>query len=51
MLMREVALNKHRMELVASLAMNRSVAAFEGMKKVYLESEDEELKTWPNSFL
>ena len=43
--------DKHRMELVASLAMNRSKHAFEGMKKVFMESKNEELKTWLNSFL
>lgn len=41
----------HRMELVASLAMNRSLAAFEGMKKVYLEVEDEGVKELAKQFL
>ena len=41
----------HRMELVGSLAMNRSLASFEGMKKVYLESQDEGVKDLAKQFL
>ncbi len=50
MLMTEVA-PEHRKELVASLAMNRSVAAFNGMKKVYLESVDESVMDLAKQFL
>jgi len=41
----------HRMELVASLAMNRSLPAFEGMKKVYLETKDEGVRDLAKQFL
>ena len=51
MLMTEVAPANTGWNLVASLAMNRSVAAFEGMKKVYLESEDESVKDLAKQFL
>ena len=50
MLMRDVA-PEHRMELVASLAMNRTKAAFNGMKKVYGESKDEGVKDLAKQFL
>ena len=50
MLMNHVS-SEHRCELVSSLAMNRSLAAFEGMKKVYLEGEDEGVKELAKQFL
>ncbi|NCX71200.1 MAG: hypothetical protein EBW86_11595 [Rhodobacteraceae bacterium] len=50
MLMKDLSV-KHRMELVASLAMNRSLSAFEGMKKVYLDSENEKVKDLAKQFL
>ena len=50
MLMTEVA-PEHRKELVASLAMNRTQAAFEGMQKVYRQSEDEDVKDLAKQFL
>ena len=50
MLMTEVA-PEHRKELVASLAMNRTKAAFNGMKKVYGESKDEGVKDLAKEFL
>ena len=50
MLMQGVSMD-HRLELVSSLAMNRSLPAFEGMKKVYLESENEKVKDLAKQFL
>ena len=50
MLMTEVA-PEHRKELIASLAMNRTQAAFEGMQKVYRQSEDEGVKDLAKQFL
>jgi putative heme-binding domain-containing protein len=50
MLMQGVSVD-HRLELVSSLAMNRSLPAFEGMKKVYLESENEKVKDLAKQFL
>ena len=50
MLMKDLSV-KHRMELVASLAMNRSLSAFEGMKKIYLDSENEKVKDLAKQFL
>ena len=50
MLMTEVA-PEHRKELVASLAMNRTQAAFKGMQKVYRQSEDEDVKDLAKQFL
>ena len=50
MLMTEVA-PEHRKELVASLAMNRTEAAFKGMQKVYRQSEDEGVKDLAKQFL
>ena len=50
MLMAEVS-PEHRRELVASLAMNRTKAAFVGMKKVYLESKKESVKDLAKQFL
>jgi putative membrane-bound dehydrogenase-like protein len=50
MLMNHVS-SEHRCELVSSLAMNRSLAAFEGMKKVYLEGEDGGVKELAKQFL
>ncbi len=50
MLLAEVS-PEHRMELVAALAMNRSEAALEGMKKVYLQSTDEKVKDLAKQFL
>ena len=50
MLMTEVS-PEHRKELVASLAMNRSEAAFSGMKKVYGESRDNSVKDLAKQFL
>ncbi|MDA7756717.1 c-type cytochrome [Opitutales bacterium] len=43
--------DKHRMELVGSLAMNRSKHAFEGMKKVFMESKNEGVKDLAKQFL
>ena len=43
--------DKHRMELVASLAMNRSEHAFEGMKKVFLECKNDGVKDMAKQFL
>ena len=50
MLMTEVA-PEHRKELVASLAMNRTQAAFEGMQNIYRKSEDEDVKDLAKQFL
>jgi len=50
MLMKDLSV-KHRMELVASLAMNRSLSAFEGMKKIYLDSENVKVKDLAKQFL
>jgi len=50
MLMTEVA-PEHRKEVVASLAMNRTQAAFKGMQKVYRQSNDEGVKDLAKQFL
>ena len=50
MLMKEVS-PEHRKELVASLAMNRTQAAFKGMQRVYRKSEDEDVKDLAKQFL
>ena len=50
MLMTEVA-PEHRKELIASLAMNRTQAAFKGMQNVYRQSEDEDVKDLAKQFL
>ena len=50
MLMTEVS-PEHRKELVASLAMNRTQAAFKGMQKIYRQSEDEDVKDLAKQFL
>ena len=50
MLMPEVS-TEDRRELVASLAMNRSRPAYEGMKRVYLEVGNDEVKDLAKQFL
>ena len=50
MLMPEVS-TEDRRELVASLAMNRSRPAYEGMKRVYLEVGNDEVKDLTKQFL
>jgi putative membrane-bound dehydrogenase-like protein len=50
MLMPEVSIEDRR-GLVASLAMNRSVPAYEGMKRVYLEVGNDEVKDLAKQFL
>jgi len=50
MLMTDIS-PEHRMELVASMAMNRTEAAFNGMQKVYGQSKDGGVKDLAKQFL
>lgn len=50
MLMPEVS-TEDRKELVAALAMNRSRPAYEGMKRIYLEVSNDEVKDLAKQFL